>query len=343
MTMKTSNFNELKKVVGNFKDAKVLVLGDLILDEFIWGDVSRISPEAPVPVVWVKNESFMPGGASNVANNLRSLGAEAYIVGVVGDDERGAILKGELRQKGINTDGIIVDNTRPTTLKTRVVAHHQQVVRIDKENTEHLNEDVFGRMMAYLENTIKKVDAIIIEDYGKGVITANMLKKIIPAAKAAKKIIAVDPKEEHFKYYKGVTVITPNNHEASKAVGFEIKDASGLKKAGSALLNKLGCKIALITLGEDGMAVFQRKRPMSCIPTVAQEVFDVSGAGDTVIASYTLSLSAGADPIQAAHISNCAAGIVVGKVGIAVVTPDELLARIKKELGKELPSGSFVQ
>ena len=332
--MKTIGFDKIKNTVANFRNARVLVVGDLILDEFLWGDVSRISPEAPVPVVWVKKESFMPGGASNVANNLRSLGARVYLAGVVGDDERGAILKGELEQKGVDTTGIVVDDSRPTILKTRVVAQHQQVVRIDKERVDPLSPEVAAKLIRYIESVMKKMDAVIIEDYGKGVITSALLSKIVPSAKRYGKIISVDPKEENFKYYKGISVITPNNHEASKAVGFQIKDEATLVKAGKELLKKLNCKIALITLGENGMAVFQKSKPMKHIPTVAQEVFDVSGAGDTVIASYTLSLASGADPIMAAHIANCAAGIVVGKVGIAVVTPAELLDRIKRELSK---------
>lgn len=323
-------FDKLKAIVSKFKNTRVLVIGDLILDEFIWGEVSRISPEAPVPVVWVRSESFMPGGASNVANNLRSLGASVYIAGIIGDDERGAILKGELDRKGINTQGVLVDETRPTTLKTRVVANHQQVVRIDKEKVDHLSGNVMSGMIEYIKDAVKNVDAVIIEDYGKGVITPLLLSRIIPLARQAKKVISVDPKEEHFKYYRGISVITPNNHEASKAVGFAIKDDATLKRAGETLLNKLKCKIALITLGENGMAVFQKGKPMKQIPTVAQEVFDVSGAGDTVIASYTLALASGANPIESAHIANCAAGIVVGKVGIAVVTPKELLDGILK-------------
>ena len=324
------NFNEIKNTISNFRNAKVLVVGDLILDEFLWGEVSRISPEAPVPVVWVKKESFMPGGASNVANNLRALGANVRLAGVIGDDERGAILKGELEAKGIDVSGIFIDESRPTTLKTRVVAHHQQVVRIDKERPDHLGDGLISGMADYIKSILKEVDAVIIEDYGKGVISPKLLSKVVPLAKSYKKIISVDPKEEHFKYYKGISVITPNNSEAAKAVGFEIKDDASLKKAGEALLKKLNCRIVLITLGENGMAVFQKAKPMKHIPTVAQEVFDVSGAGDTVIASYTLSLASGADPIQSAHIANCAAGIVVGKVGIAVVTPEELLNRIAK-------------
>jgi D-beta-D-heptose 7-phosphate kinase/D-beta-D-heptose 1-phosphate adenosyltransferase len=271
----------------------------------------------------------MPGGASNVANNIKSLGANTFIAGVIGDDERGAILKGELDQKGIDTCGIIVDESRPTTLKTRVVAQHQQVVRIDKENVSALSDAMILRIINYTKSVMDKLDAVIIEDYGKGVITPRLLKEIVPLAKRHNKIISVDPKEEHLKYYQGITLITPNNHEASKAVGFQIKDAATLKKAGAEMLKKFKCKIALITLGENGMAVFQKDKPMRHIPTVAQEVFDVSGAGDTVIACYTLALASGADPVQAAHISNCAGGIVVGKVGIAVVSPGELLKKIE--------------
>jgi D-glycero-beta-D-manno-heptose-7-phosphate kinase len=327
--MKIRDFSKIKNTITNFRNVKVLVVGDLILDEFIWGEVSRISPEAPVPVVWVKKESFMPGGASNVANNLRSLGASVYSVGVIGDDERGAILKGELEQKGIDTAGIITDESRPTTLKTRVVACRQQVVRIDKERIDGISAPIMSKMASYVVAMVKSVDAVIIEDYGKGVIAPALLARIVPAAKHAGRIISVDPKEEHFRYYRGISVITPNHHEAAKAVGFEIKDDATLKKAGVALLKKIGCRIALITLGENGMAVFQKNKPMKHIPTVAQEVFDVSGAGDTVISSYTLSLAAGADPVQSARIANCAAGIVVGKIGITVVTPEELINRIK--------------
>jgi D-beta-D-heptose 7-phosphate kinase/D-beta-D-heptose 1-phosphate adenosyltransferase len=334
--MKRLNTKKAEKVISNFKDARVLVVGDLILDEFLWGDVSRISPEAPVPVVWVKRESFMPGGASNVANNLRSLGAHVSVAGVIGDDERGAILKGELEQKGIDTAGVVTDSSRPTTLKTRVVAHHQQVVRIDKEKVEPLGDSMVSRLIGCIKKTLDSVDAVIIEDYGKGVITPKLLKEVVPLARARRKIISVDPKEEHLKYYRGISLITPNNHEASKAVGFEIKDDATLKKAGAVILKKFRCGIALITLGENGMAVFRSGKSMKHIPTVAQEVFDVSGAGDTVIGCYTLALVAGADPVEAAHISNCAAGIVVGKVGIAVVTPEELAARIRQEASRRV-------
>ncbi|MFH1594359.1 MAG: D-glycero-beta-D-manno-heptose-7-phosphate kinase [Candidatus Omnitrophota bacterium] len=332
--MKGQNFKKLKSVISNFNDKKILVIGDLILDEFIWGKVSRISPEAPVPIVWAQSESFMPGGASNVANNINSLGGKAYMVGVVGNDDRAGILKGELERRGVNVDGIFSDAQRPTILKTRVIAHQQQVVRIDREKTEPVSDRILRKLTDYIENIIDSMDALIVEDYGKGLITPKLLDKIVPLAKRKKKIIAVDPKEEHFSFYKGVTLLTPNNAEASRAVGFEIKDKATLKRAGSELLKKLKARIVLITLGEDGMMLFDDGKPARKIETIAQEVFDVSGAGDTVISSYTLSLISGASTIQAAHIANCAAGIVVGKVGIAVVTQDEVIMRIKEEIEK---------
>jgi D-beta-D-heptose 7-phosphate kinase/D-beta-D-heptose 1-phosphate adenosyltransferase len=332
--MKRQNFTKLKGIVTNFRDKKILVIGDLILDEFIWGKVSRISPEAPVPVVWANSESFMPGGASNVANNINSLGGKAHIVGVVGNDERAGILKGELEHRGVNIDGIFRDPQRPTILKTRVIAHQQQVVRIDREKTDPLKDSSIKKILNFIEGIIDEMDGVIVEDYGKGLITPKLLDKVIPMAKKKKKIIAVDPKEEHFSYYKGVTLLTPNNAEASRASGFEIKDKATLKKAGIALLKKLKVRVLLITLGEEGMMVFEQGKPAKKIDTIAQEVFDVSGAGDTVASSYTLSLISGANPIQAAHIANCAAGVVVGKVGIAVVTRDEIINRIKEEIEK---------
>jgi len=332
--MKSQSFNRLKGVVSSFTGKKILVIGDLILDEFVWGKVSRISPEAPVPVVWVKDESFMPGGASNVANNINALGGKAHLVGVVGNDERAGILKGELEHRGVNIDGIFADPHRPTILKTRVIAHQQQVVRIDREKVDPLKDGVVRKIVGFVEDAIDEMHAVVVEDYGKGLITPRLLDKIVPLVKKKKKIIAVDPKEEHFSYYKGVTLLTPNNAEASRAVGFEIKDKASLKKAGCELLKKFKTQIVLITLGEEGMMVFEQAKPPKKIETIAQEVFDVSGAGDTVVSSYTLSLVSGANSIQAAHIANCAAGIVVGKVGIAVVTQDEVVARVIEEIEK---------
>ncbi len=332
--MKFLNFARLKSVISGFEKAKVLVVGDLILDEFIWGSVSRISPEAPVPVVWVDSENFMPGGASNVANNIRSLGGEVFLAGIVGDDERGAVLRSLLLEKGVNCEGVFTDGSRPTTQKTRVIAHHQQVVRIDREQARPLSENVCKEIAGFITERLKHVDALIIEDYGKGVIVPRLVREAVKVAKKHNKIITVDPKETHFSYYRGVTTITPNHHEAASAVGFPIKDDASLLKAGKKLMEKVKCESVLITLGENGMSLFKKGKAMAKIPTVAQEVFDVSGAGDTVIGAYTLARAAKATAVEAAHISNCAAGIVVGKVGVAVTTREELMERIKKEMGK---------
>src|SRR3989338_2885731 len=323
------NTGKLRKIIPRFSDVKILVIGDLILDEFVWGDVSRISPEAPVPVVWVRSESFMPGGAANVANNIASLGAKVYIAGVAENDGRSGILKEGLIEKGINIDAVITDDSRPTTLKTRVVAHHQQVVRIYREKIDGISAAVLDKLIAHIKDVIDETDAIIIEDYGKGVISAKLLKEVLTIAKKKKKIITVDPKEEHFSYYKGVTAITPNHHEAARAVGINIKDNESILKIGIALLKKLNCEGVLVTLGENGMRLFQKNGAITHIPTVAQEVFDVSGAGDTVISVFTLALGLGVNMKDAAYISNIAAGIVVGKVGIAVITQEELMERMR--------------
>ena len=330
--IKSLNFPRLRSIISSFKEAKVLVVGDLILDEFIWGSVSRISPEAPVPVVWVGSENFMPGGASNVAYNIQSLGAEVHLAGIVGEDSRGDVLQALLRKKGIHCDGVFADKSRPTTQKTRVIAQHQQVVRIDREVVKHVPDPVLKQIIAFINEKIREVDALIIEDYGKGVIVPKLVQESVKAARKYGKIITVDPKETHISYYRGTTTITPNHHEASAASGIAIKDDESLERAGRKLLQKLRCESVLITLGENGMSLFQQGRPTVKIPTIAQDVFDVSGAGDTVISAYTLARARKASAIEAAHISNCAAGIVVGKVGVAVTTPEELLKRIHKEV-----------
>jgi D-glycero-beta-D-manno-heptose-7-phosphate kinase len=332
--MTTMSKDAVRSILARFKKARVLVVGDLILDEFIWGKADRISPEAPVPVVWAQSRSTMPGGASNVANNIASLGGQAFLCGVVGEDKNGQVLMEQLQQKGVNCDGIILDPGRPTTVKTRIIAAHQQVVRVDWEETRVLSAEKISLLMETLKNRLPDVDAVIIEDYGKGVVTPRVLKNIIALAKRHKKIITVDPKIEHFSLYKGVTAMTPNEKEASAGSGIKIADEPDVDRVGWALLKKLGCEGVLITQGEKGMKLFSAKGgPASGgkgssvihIPTVAQEVFDVSGAGDTVISVFTLALASRVNMVDAAIISNVAAGIVVGKIGVAVVTQKEFL------------------
>ncbi len=317
----------LRRTLARFKDARILVIGDLILDEFIWGNADRISPEAPVPVVWAQSHSHMPGGASNVANNIASLEGKAFLCGVVGDDRNGQVLMETLRERGVHCDDVICDSLRPTTVKTRIIAAHQQVVRVDWEETRPLAEEKKDLLLKAVERRIRDVDALVIEDYGKGVITPHVLKEVLSLAKRHRKIITVDPKIEHFSLYKGVTAMTPNEKEAAAGSGIKIKTEDDVDRAGWKLLDHLRCEGVLITQGEKGMKLFSakgRKRSVVHIPTVAQEVFDVSGAGDTVISTFTLALSCGVPMVDAAKISNVAAGIVVGKVGVAVVTPAEL-------------------
>lgn len=323
------DITSLKRIISKFPRAKILVIGDLILDEFIWGKVERISPEAPVPVVWVESESFMPGGASNVANNIAALGGKVYLSGIIGNDKNADILSTELKKKGIDLGGVIVDGERPTTLKTRIIAHHQQVVRVDRERVMPIEDNLCDQILSFVHQKINDIDALVIEDYGKGLITARLLSEIIPLARKHKKIITVDPKINHFSYYRGITSITPNTQEAEGISGIKIKTDADIDKVGKKVISELSSESVLLTLGENGMRLFTRGGKITHIPTVAQEVFDVSGAGDTVIGTFTLALACGASMLDAAHIANYAAGIVVGKVGVAVVTKDELLERIK--------------
>ncbi len=322
------NTAKLKNIINKLKKARVMVIGDLILDEFIWGNVSRISPEAPIPVVEVINESFMPGGAANVANNIRSLGGEVTLVGLIGRDSRGKTLNRLLKKKGVNIQGIIATPDRPTTLKSRIIAHRQQVVRVDKEKVEPISSKLLDKTLTKIKALSKNVDAFLIEDYGKGIIVPALIKEVVKIAKKKKIMVTVDPKENHIDYYKGVTAVTPNQFEAGKAIGIEIKDKKSLYRAGKKLLDLLKAKAALITLGENGMCLFQKNGRVIHIPTMAKEVFDVSGAGDTVIGAFTLSLAVGADMEEAAYLSNYAAGIVVGKVGVAVATRSDLKAAL---------------
>ncbi|MBI4313388.1 MAG: D-glycero-beta-D-manno-heptose-7-phosphate kinase [Candidatus Omnitrophica bacterium] len=310
------------------KKTRVIVFGDLILDEFIYGNVNRISPEAPVPVLCVEKEAPMPGGAANVAGNIVSLGGAAYLVGVVGEDDAGRRLKHLLDQHGMEISGIANDPSRPTTIKTRIIAHRQQVVRIDREKVAPLSHRMAEECLGAVEDQLKIAQGVIIEDYGKGTITSPLLQSVIRAAKKMRRVIAVDPKEEHIHYYRGVTALTPNRAEAAQAARVPITDEASLVKAGRRLMQKLKPEALLITLGEDGMRLFEKSGRMTRIPTVAREVFDVSGAGDTVIATFTLLKSAGASTVEAAQLANAAAGVVVAKVGTATCTPDELLKQL---------------
>jgi D-beta-D-heptose 7-phosphate kinase/D-beta-D-heptose 1-phosphate adenosyltransferase len=317
-------------IVDRFDRARVVILGDLIIDQYIWGKVSRISPEAPIPVVEVVRESFSLGGAANVATNLHALGASVEICGIVGDDPHGKMLLGMLEEKGIDTRLVIKDSDRSTILKTRIVAHKQQVVRVDREDTKLLEGELLNEMKGHLRETIPGVDALILEDYGKGVIQERLLAEIVPMARELGKIVTVDPKRDHFDFYRGVTAITPNRLEAEEATGIRASDQKGLHEVGVRLLQRLQCEAVLITMGDQGMCLFKDGDPPLQIPARAREVYDVSGAGDTVIAVFTSALVAGATFRQAAMLSNVAGGLVVEKLGTAVVTREEIRARMEQ-------------
>lgn len=322
----------LDSVVNSFKGKKILIVGDIILDRFIYGKVSRISPEAPVPVVEVTGENFLLGGAANVANNILSLGGIPSLAGIIGKDTAGSVLMELLRSKNINTEGIVIDR-RHTTVKTRIIAHNQQVVRFDKEERKRIEGKSLTSFKNYIVNAIRNHDAVIISDYKKGVITASLVDAIVKNAKRDDTFVAVDPKVGHFHLYKNVSLITPNIVEASSGSGIEIKDEKSLLKAGKILMKKLSCKSVLITRSEEGMSLFERDKArysITHIPTVAKKVYDVTGAGDTVIAVMALAYAAGASLKDAAIIANHAAGIVVAEVGTAVVSPDRLIRSIKQ-------------
>jgi D-glycero-beta-D-manno-heptose-7-phosphate kinase len=314
----------LQAYIKKFKGGKVLVIGDLILDQYIWGPVSRISPEAPVPIVNVSSETLHLGGAANVSNNVRSLGGRVELCGVIGADEPGRQFTNVLRSQGIGSDGVLIDRDRPTTRKTRIVAHNQQLVRFDVERCHAISGVLEARISQYIAACIRSVAAVVVSDYAKGVITARVMADLTGLADRHKIPVIVDPKVRHIGYYKGVTVLTPNHLEAIQAAGLQGEDESALLEAGRQLHQRLGCRAVLITRGERGMSLFEAGGTVTHIPTVARQVYDVTGAGDTVVATLALALAAGAPMRQAARLANYAAGIVVGMLGTGTVTPAQL-------------------
>ncbi|KPJ59473.1 MAG: hypothetical protein AMJ46_11205 [Latescibacteria bacterium DG_63] len=323
--MQNSYLGELKRITDRFKDQSVLVVGDLMLDRYLWGGVSRISPEAPVPVVELSGETTRLGGAANVASNIVSLGGTAKIAGVVGDDEQGRQLLSELGKYGISSDSVLVDPGRPTSVKTRIIAHSQQVVRTDLESRVDLSAQLGKRLIERITRDVCRSNVVIISDYGKGVLTDAVLRAAVREARDKHIPICVDPKETRLLSYVNVNVITPNQHEAGFAYGRKILDDATLEEVGWGLSKKLGCDGVLITRGEKGMSLFEKGRECTHFPTVAREVFDVTGAGDTVVTAFALSLAAGASLKQAASISNHAAGVVIRELGTATATVRALI------------------
>lgn len=316
----------VEQIFRLFSKQTILVVGDVMLDEYLWGQVHRISPEAPVPIVRVVDKTYNLGGASNVARNITSLGATVKLVGVIGDDQQGMQLKATMENAGIDPVGLVKDRHRMTTLKTRVMAYNQQVVRIDHELDTPLDAETSGKLIDVLEHEIPRCQALIVSDYSKGVITAEIMDRIRAITARHNVVCAVDPKVKNFHLYHEVTVITPNHHEASLALGMEITGIESIQKAGFSLLERTNCQMILITWGKNGMGLFERDQTFHHIETVSKRVFDVTGAGDTVIAVFTLGLSAGVPPFESAYLANKAAGIVVSNVGTASVSPEELLA-----------------
>lgn len=324
MLRQISSRININTLTDKFKKTSLLVVGDIMIDEFIWGTVSRISPEAPVPVVAVSREDLLLGGAANVVHNVHSLGGQVFLAGVIGNDRMGERIKELLVYEKIDGDGLITESGRPTTVKTRVIAHSQQVVRYDREYKESITPQSQEKICRYVDSLWNSVDGIIISDYGKGLLYPTLMNLIMEKRKKDGKVVAVDPKMNNFPLYRGVTIITPNRLEAEAAAGMQITDEKSLTKVGNALLDRFASEAVLITRGEEGMVLFERSGTIVNVPTVAKEVYDVTGAGDTVIGALTLSLASGSSCSEAAVVANYAAGIVVGKIGTATVTPEEL-------------------
>ena len=327
------NIKELNKAVSRFRDARVMVIGDIILDHYIWGEVSRISPEAPVPVVEVKEETKMLGGAANVVNNLATLGATPFLCGVIGRDQSGKEILSRIESLGLSTEGIVGESGRPTSIKTRVIAHNQQVVRFDKESKQEIKRRTVKKILNVIGAKLQHMDVVVVSDYGKGVISFDLMVELGRLMKKTSLLLGVDPKTGNFEFYKGVDVITPNHHEAGAYCHMEIKDEQGIVVAGRMMLDQLACGSVLITRGKDGMTLFEKDGKITHIPTVARKVFDVTGAGDTVISTLCLGLAAGLDITSSAVLANFAAGIVVGEVGTSAVRADQLKDAISKNHG----------
>ena len=332
------DLTRLEQILDRASSRRITVIGDLMLDEFVWGKVGRISPEAPVPVVEVTGESFYPGGAANVVRNLREFVDRVAIIGLLGKDRSGQQLRELLSEQKIDTSNAVEEATFHTIVKTRIIARHQQVVRVDRERFVGLAASQIQEVVAAVRKSIPETDAIIFEDYGKGFLSTKLVSQIADAARSAGKIVAADPNPRNLVEWRGLTVIKPNRTEAFHAAGVSGGDPetapsqdADLKRAGETLLKKWETENVLITLGEQGMMLFQEKEAPHYIPSKAQEVFDVSGAGDTAIALFTLGLACGATPTEAAEIANHASAVVVSKLGTATVTREELMASFRED------------
>jgi D-glycero-beta-D-manno-heptose-7-phosphate kinase len=327
--------SRLSGLLSSFANKRIAVVGDLMVDQYYWGSVRRISPEAPVPVVEVNSVSNRLGGAANVANNIQALGGVPLLVGLVGNDHPAQVLQSLMRDQELSTDGVIVDASRPTTTKTRVIAHDQHVVRVDNESRVDCPEHLVPAVVDAVKYHIHSIDAIIIEDYNKGLVTHGVIRELTSVARKYGKIITVDPKLTNFLEFKNVTVFKPNRPETEQALKSRLQTTDDVVGAGKKLLELLSAENVLLTRGEEGMSLFESNGETSHIPTQAVRVADVSGAGDTVIATLTIALAAGASVKEAAVLANCAAGVVVGSVGIVPIRPEDLRAATNGFVGDE--------
>ena len=320
--------SRIANIIGQFSTKKVLVLGDVMLDKYIWGIVERISPEDPVQIVRVTKESYAPGGAANVASNIASLGGQVTLIGLIGHDDAGVILQRELEMRNIQHQ--MLKDHSPTTQKVRIIGHSQQLLRFDYENNERMHEGLTTTLITFLQLSINEHDAVVVSDYAKGVVGEKVMAELILLCKNAGKPLIIDPKPKHKTMYAGATLITPNHKEASEMAGIEEKDDGQLVQIGAMLSQSLQSNI-LITRGEKGMSLFQYQGPITHIPTKAREVYDVVGAGDTVVGVAALALAAGASLPEAAAIANHAAGVVVGKIGTSTCSQEELIKAIDRD------------
>ena len=321
----------LAEIFDRFSGKRVAVVGDLMIDRYYWGAVTRISPEAPVPVVEVSSYSNRLGGAANVGNNIASLGGQPLLVGVVGEDDAGSLLRSLVRDAGFADQGILTDPSRPTTTKTRIIAHNQHVVRFDHEHKGDIGANIEDQVLGVLGKELPSLSAIIIEDYNKGVVTRGLIPGIIAAARSQGIPLTVDPKSNNFFEYRNVTVFKPNRKETEEALGTKLKDQETIESAGRRLLETLAADNILLTLGERGMSLFENTGRTTHVPTKARNVADVSGAGDTVISTLTMAMAAGASIREAAALSNFAGGIVCGEVGIVPIDPRVLYEAVLED------------
>ncbi len=328
--IKEERLNFLKE---NIEGKNIVVIGDLMLDAYFWGAVSRISPEAPVPVVEIDNEFYRFGGAANVANNIIHLGANPIPIGIIGEDQYGEIFKELMRKEGISSETVFTVKERPTTTKVRVIADSQHVVRIDKEVKSDIDKETENLIVSFLEDRANDIDGIILQDYNKGVLTKSLIKRVTALAKRKDILITVDPKFKNFFEYKNVTLFKPNRSETEQAYGIKIENDDDLRNAGFRLLNDLQSESVLLTLSEDGIALFEKgKSDFRRVPTKARKVSDVSGAGDTVISTLTLALASGGSLVESAYLANYAGGIVCEEVGIVPIEADKLFNQVRSDL-----------